>query len=63
MLVYFLIGLLWPRLLFYWLLIIAPSTDADCPERHRGCCALFYRAYYRPEARIRHYLFPHQQFV
>jgi len=45
MLVYFLIGLLWPGLLFYWLLIIAPPRRTrNCPERHRGCCALFYSA-------------------
>jgi hypothetical protein len=32
MLVYFLIGLLWPGLLFYWLLIIAPLDGRGLPR-------------------------------
>jgi hypothetical protein len=41
MLVYFLIGLLWPGLLFYWLLIIAPPRRTRIAQNAIGVAAHF----------------------
>jgi len=41
MLVYFLIGLLWPGPLFYWLLIIAPPRRTRIAPNATGVAAPF----------------------